>query len=73
MIYNIEYETMPREAIESIQLKRLQAVISHVYATVPFYRKKLDDAGGVGVFPVKLGSVVRVVHSPLETFELYIG
>jgi phenylacetate-CoA ligase len=45
MIFNIEYETMPREALEAIQLKRLQAVISHVYATVPFYRKKLDDAG----------------------------
>ena len=36
---------MPREALESIQLKRLQAVISHVYAAVPFYRKKLDEAG----------------------------
>ncbi|MBC2716466.1 MAG: phenylacetate--CoA ligase [Desulfobacteraceae bacterium] len=45
MIFNIEYETMPREALEAIQLKRLQTVLSHVYATVPFYKKKLDDAG----------------------------
>ncbi len=45
MIFNIEYETMPREALESIQLKRLQTVLSRVYATVPFYKKKLDDAG----------------------------
>ena len=45
MIFDIEYETMPREALESIQLKRLQTVLSHVYATVPFYKKKLDDAG----------------------------
>ncbi|MFP4572378.1 MAG: phenylacetate--CoA ligase family protein [Desulfobacterales bacterium] len=45
MIYDIEYETMPREALESIQLRRLQATISRVYATVPFYRKKFEDAG----------------------------
>ncbi len=45
MIYNIEYETMPREALEAIQLKRLQATLSRVYATVPFYRKQFTDAG----------------------------
>jgi phenylacetate-CoA ligase len=45
MIYNIEYETMPREALESIQLKRLQATLSRVYATVPFYRKQFESAG----------------------------
>jgi len=45
MIFNIEYETMPREALESIQLKRLQTVLSQVYATVPFYKEKLDNAG----------------------------
>ncbi|PIE74518.1 MAG: phenylacetate--CoA ligase [Deltaproteobacteria bacterium] len=43
MIYNIEFETLPREAIEAIQLKRLQATIERVYATVPFYRKKFDE------------------------------
>ncbi len=45
MIYNIEYETMPREALEAIQLKRLQATLSRVYATVPFYRKQFTEAG----------------------------
>jgi phenylacetate-CoA ligase len=45
MIYDIEYETMPREALESIQLRRLQATVSRVYATVPFYRNKFDQAG----------------------------
>jgi phenylacetate-CoA ligase len=45
MIYNIEFETMPREALEAIQLKRLQATLSRVYATVPFYRKQFTDAG----------------------------
>ena len=45
MIFNIEYETMPREALESIQLRRLQTTLSRVYATVPFYRKTFDEAG----------------------------
>ncbi len=45
MIYNIEYETMPREALESIQLRRLQATLSRVYATVPFYRSKFKETG----------------------------
>jgi phenylacetate-CoA ligase len=38
MIYDMEYETMPREALEAIQLRRLQATLSRVYASVPFYR-----------------------------------
>jgi phenylacetate-CoA ligase len=45
MIFNIEYETMPREALESIQFRRLQTTLSRVYATVPFYRKTFDEAG----------------------------
>ncbi|MBN1882943.1 MAG: phenylacetate--CoA ligase [Deltaproteobacteria bacterium] len=45
MIYNEEYETMPREALEALQLKRLQNVVKRVYEKVPFYKKRFDDAG----------------------------
>lgn len=45
MMYNVEFETLPREALEAIQLRRLQAVVERVYATVPFYRQKLQEAG----------------------------
>ena len=45
MIYNEEYETMPREALEAIQLRRLQSVVARVYSTVPFYQKRFDEAG----------------------------
>ncbi len=45
MIFDIEFETMPREALESIQLRRLQATIERAYATVPFYRKQFEKAG----------------------------
>lgn len=44
-IFNMEYETMPREALEAIQLRRLQTTLERVYATVPFYRNSFDKAG----------------------------
>ncbi len=45
MIYNEDYETMPREALEALQLKRLQQVVNKVYNSVDFYRKSFDKAG----------------------------
>jgi phenylacetate-CoA ligase len=45
MIHDIEYETMPREALEAIQLRRLQTTLERVYANVPFYRQKFQAAG----------------------------
>ncbi len=43
MILNMEYETMPREALEAIQFRRLQTTVERVYANVPFYRKKFEE------------------------------
>ena len=40
-----EIETLPREGLESIQLKRLQKLVARVYKTVEPYRQKMDDAG----------------------------
>jgi phenylacetate-CoA ligase len=45
MIFNEEFETLPREALEAIQLRRLQALVERVYNLVPFYRQKYDAAG----------------------------
>ena len=45
MMFNEEFETMPREALESIQLRRLQATVARVYNAVPFYRRRFDEAG----------------------------
>jgi phenylacetate-CoA ligase len=45
MIFDIEYETMPREALEAIQLRRLQATLARAYAAVSFYRQQFDQAG----------------------------
>jgi phenylacetate-CoA ligase len=45
MIFNEEFETLPREALEALQLKRLQQVVQRVYHTVGFYKKAFDEAG----------------------------
>jgi phenylacetate-CoA ligase len=45
MIWNDEYETLPREAMEALQLKRMRALVDRVHSTVPFYTRKLGEAG----------------------------
>ncbi len=44
MIWDEEFETMPREALESLQVYRLRKTVERVYATVPFYREVLEKA-----------------------------
>jgi phenylacetate-CoA ligase len=45
MIRDIKHETMPREELEALQLKRLQAVVERLYHLVPFYHRRLDEMG----------------------------
>jgi phenylacetate-CoA ligase len=45
MLFDEEFETLPREALEALQLKRLVATAKRVYAKVPFYKKTFDEAG----------------------------
>ena len=44
MFWNEEFETLPRAAIESLQLKRLQQVVQKACAAVPFYRESFARA-----------------------------
>jgi len=64
MIYNEEYETLPREVLEILQLKRLQQVVSRVYHTVGFYRKSFDEAG---VSPEDIKSLNDLRRFPFTT------
>jgi len=61
MIWNDEFETLPREAIESLQLKRLQQTIERVHATVPFYR---DHFRKHGVNPSQIRSLGDLQRLP---------
>ncbi len=43
MIYNPEFECLPRSAMKALQGERLGKMLSHVYENVPFYRKKFEN------------------------------
>jgi len=45
MMWNEEFETLPREALESLQLKRLQQTVARVAETVPLYRDSFKRSG----------------------------
>ena len=64
MIYNEEFETLPREALEALQFKRLQQVASRLYHTVGFYKKSFDRAG---VTPENLKSLDDLKRFPFTT------
>ena len=42
-MFNKKNETMPREKIKELQLKRLKETVSLVYENVPFYKKKFKE------------------------------
>ncbi|MBI4619610.1 MAG: phenylacetate--CoA ligase [Desulfobacterales bacterium] len=45
MIWDKEFETLPREALEALKLKRLQNVLKRVYSNVSFYKNAFDEKG----------------------------
>lgn len=45
MIFNEEFETLPREALEALQLKRLKQVLQRAYHTVDFYKGSFEKSG----------------------------
>ncbi len=64
MIYNEEFETMPREVIKSLQVKRLQQVLERVYHTVGFYKKSFDAAK---IKPDEIKSIADMQKLPFIT------
>ena len=64
MIFNEELETLPREALEALQLKRLQQVVQRVYHTVGFYRRSFDEAG---VSPYDIKTLDDLKRLPFTT------
>lgn len=61
MLWNDEFETLPREAIEALQLKRLRQTLERAYAAVPFYRQRF---GAAGVSPADLRSLADLRRFP---------
>ncbi|MDD4356474.1 MAG: phenylacetate--CoA ligase [Smithellaceae bacterium] len=64
MIYDEEFETLPHEALEALQLKRLRQVVQRVYHNVGFYKKAFDKAG---VSPDNLNTIEDLKRFPMTT------
>ncbi|MDI6844241.1 MAG: phenylacetate--CoA ligase [Anaerosomatales bacterium] len=44
-MYQPEFEAMGRSELEALQVERLKATLERVYAAVPLYKRKFDEAG----------------------------
>lgn len=64
MFFQKEFETMSRKQIEEIQLERLKYTVNYCYTHVPFYKKKLDEAG---VSPDQIKTLDDIRHIPPTT------
>ena len=64
MIYNEEFETLPREALRALQIKRLQQVLERVYHSVGFYKKSLDASK---IKPHEIKSIADMSKLPFIT------
>lgn len=64
MIFDITHETMPREELETLQLRRLQDVCNRVYANVPFYHRRFDE---LGVKPSDIRTLDDLKRLPFTT------
>ena len=66
MLWNEEFETLPREALEALQLKRLKHLVERVYSAVPYFRRKMEEAG---VKPSDIQSLKDLAKLPFTTKE----
>jgi len=64
MAWQPDSERMDREELEQLQQERLEATLSRVYRSVPFYRKRFD---GTGFDPDDLRSLADLRRLPFTT------
>ncbi|MCW8906014.1 MAG: phenylacetate--CoA ligase [Sedimenticola sp.] len=66
MILHSEFETLPREELEALQLRRLKATVERCYHTVKFYRNAMDE---LGVKPEHIQQLSDIRHLPYTKKE----
>lgn len=64
MIFNPEYESMDTAVREKLQFARLKNLLDKVYRDVPFYKKKMDEAG---VSPKDITCLADIAKLPFTT------
>jgi phenylacetate-CoA ligase len=65
-IWDPEYECMPREEIEQLQLERLQATLNRVFKNVTCYRNRFKE---LGIVPEDVRSLSDLSKLPFTTKE----
>ena len=68
MIWNKEMECADRETMRALQLEKLKKTVKYEYDNVPYYRKKMDDAG-VKPGPL-LGKIIKKLTVQVVNGEL---
>ena len=66
MILDTEQETLPREELRELQVRRLRATVERCYQTVKYYRDAMDE---LGVRPSHIQSVADVRLLPFTKKE----
>ncbi|MBK8183448.1 MAG: phenylacetate--CoA ligase [Candidatus Competibacteraceae bacterium] len=66
MILDTEQETLPREELQQLQVRRLRATVERCYQTVKYYRDAMDE---LGVRPNHIQSVADVQLLPFTKKE----
>ncbi len=64
MYWNEHIECMPKEQLKKLQGQRLHDTVYRVYQNVPFYRKKMQEAG---IAPEDIQSIDDIVKLPFTT------
>ena len=65
-IWEANYECMPREEVEQLQLERLQATLNRAYKNVTCYRNKFNEQG---IVPEDIQSFSDLAKLPFTTKE----
>lgn len=66
MFFQKDIETMKRSELEALQLQRLKRMVEYCYRNIPFYQKKLSEAG-VNADKIKVLSDLQYI--PFTTKE----
>ena len=64
MYWNEKIETMPREELEELQLKKLQSTVKRAFDKIPYYNKKYSDAE---VYPEDIETLKDIEKLPFIT------
>lgn len=61
MMFQQDLETLPKDELKELQLKRLQDLCARLYANVPFYQRKFDE---IGITPNDIKSLSDIKYLP---------